>query len=513
MNASKLKITGNALLSAGLLLAVLVVINLISNELFVRVDLSENKIYSMSDSTKKTLKELEDVVSVKAYFTENLPHQLTGIRKEVKDILDEYKAYSDGNVAYGFIDPSNDDDLKQKLRFTGIPELRVNVVEKDKAEIMNVYLGMTVNYGDKQEVIPVIRNTVNIEYDLTSAILKVTSDINRKIGIYTGPMREDGDYDDFISELRKQYEIQSIDPESGMIPEDIMTLIVAGPEKSALPEEFVRNIDRFIMKGGKAVFLIDKVSLMLNNLSAAPAQTGVDELLASYGFKVENNLVLDGRSNIMASFRTAYGFFSSNYPFWVKIANDGLHPDSPIVREIESIALPWASSVSFTGGDEKELIKLAVSSEDSWTQSGSYQLNPQQRFFPTGTPSKYDMALLATGRFESHSGDSAQTSPDTSIAVIGDSDFISRDFAGRSPGNMIFMLNLVDWMTFGDSLIHIRSRLNLDRPLDETSENERLMLKIFSVLAVPFLLIIFGITRWLINRKAKRDHELYMSRR
>ncbi len=528
MKMKKLAFTGNALLSVFLLFAVLVVLNLVSNELFFRVDLTENRIYSMSKSTKSMLKDLDDVVHVKVYFSSNLPHQLANIRKEVKDILDEYKAYSGGNISYDFVDPASDDELKQKLRFMGIPELRVNVIEKDKAELINVYLGMVVNYSDKQEVIPVVQNTVNLEYELTSSILKITSEVNRKVAIYCGALREKDDYKDFADELRKQYEVQFIDFEnSPVIPDDVNTLIVAGPGEGSMNDSTLFALDQFIMKGGKVIFLIDKIDVDLERLGAKPVNSGIEEFLANLGLKVDSNLVLDGRSNIMASFRTNFGYFSSNYPFWVKINKDGFAPDSPIVSELEAVGFPWISSVSYIGSDNNEVVHLASSTEEAWTQSGSYQLSPQQRFMSLEKPSKYDLALLIKGTFNSYfkgkdlpetanSNDREkyiEESPETSVVLIGDSDFISRGFVGRAPGNMVFILNLVDWMTLGDKLIHIRSRANLDRPLELTSDSERILLKLIATLAVPLLLVIFGIIRWLMHSKAKKDHELYISRR
>ena len=100
------------------------------------------------------------------------PDQVKLIKDEVKDMLDEYDAFASGNLQIEFINPTEDDDLKQKLRMKGIPEIQVQVREKDKIEVRNAYMGLAVVYGDKRSH-PCHTNHY-LEYDLTSAILKTT---------------------------------------------------------------------------------------------------------------------------------------------------------------------------------------------------------------------------------------------------------------------------------------------------------------------------------------------------
>ena len=90
------------------------------------------------------------------------------LKGDITDVLDEFQAYAGGNISVKFIDPTENPALQQELRFMGIPQVQLNIIEKDQAQLTNVYLGMAIFYADKKEVIPFISSTSNLEYDLTS---------------------------------------------------------------------------------------------------------------------------------------------------------------------------------------------------------------------------------------------------------------------------------------------------------------------------------------------------------
>ena len=254
----------NTLALAIVLFFILVIINGLSKKAFKRLDLTESKRYTISKSTKKLLGQLDDIVRVEAYFSE-APDQVKLIKDEVKDMLDEYDAFASGNLQIEFINPTEDDDLKQKLRMKGIPEIQVQVREKDKIEVRNAYMGLAVVYGDKQEVIPVIQKTTTLEYDLTSAILKTTRKEAKTVGFLEGHDEVDiygQGFENLRRELGKQYTLRKIDVSQGSsIEGDVSTLIVAGPQ-SPLQANEKYEIDQFLMNGGKIVFYFYRTILL-----------------------------------------------------------------------------------------------------------------------------------------------------------------------------------------------------------------------------------------------------------
>jgi gliding-associated putative ABC transporter substrate-binding component GldG len=534
MASSTLKYSSNTLAFVLVVLGIVVLINFLSTRRFVRGDLTDDKRYTISASTKKVLKRLDDIVTINAYFSTE-PARVAQIRQSVRDVMDEYRAFS-SSLQVDFVVPATDDETeKQKLQFMGIPELQVNVIEKDKTEVRNVYMGIAVLYEDKKEVLPVVQNTTTLEYDLTSAILKVTSKEVKTVGFLSGHDELDIDgqpFERFRQSLSQQYNVRKVPIEDGKeIDPDVATLIIAGPRQQLTAREKY-EIDQFIMRGGRTVFLIDSISMPEGTMQAAPLATGLNDLLEHYGVKLGNNLVLD-RYHDQASFREGFVTYSLPYPYWIKVIEPNLSKEHIITSQLESLTLPWASSLELLPQvDESiEAVGLAKTSDAGWTVQSPYNINPNNRLRPpSSTRKSYTVAALLSGVFSSFytgkdipllessgSDDDEMPKPadadrttktesePTQIVVVGNSRFVQQ---GR-PGGEIFFLNTVDWLTLGEDLISIRSHGVTDRPLKEASESEKFFLKFLSIAGVPMLVVVFGLVRFLLRRRAKRLVEAY----
>ena len=182
----KISASTNFLFFVLIIVGFLVLINFLATRHFGRLDLTQNKLYTLSDSSKKVVSTLDDIVKVTCYFSKNLPSYVIPLKQQVSDILDEYRAYAKGNIQIEFLDPTEDPALAQKLRFMGIPQVQLNIMEKDQASATNVYMGVAVSYEDKQEVIPFVKDVNNLEYEITSSILKVTRKEKKTVGFLTG---------------------------------------------------------------------------------------------------------------------------------------------------------------------------------------------------------------------------------------------------------------------------------------------------------------------------------------
>jgi len=505
------------------ILAILAAINYIFQSVSYRLDLTENRIYSLSKSTKNVLKELDDVVSIQAYFTkeQKLPSQLLELRRDVNDILDEYVAYAGTNLSVEFIDPEDDPELSQRMQFIGIPKVQVNIFQRDKAEVTNLYLGMSVMFEDRKEVIPVIQNVNNLEYDLTSAILKVTKKEPEVVGFIL--WKKDPDqwqqdpYMQIQMALQKQYDVRNVNLSPGQsVLEGVDTLVLVGPEEVDEKERYL--LDQFLMHGGKEVFLVDMVRLQTGKqLAAEKVTTNINEMLVQYGVKIEPDLVLD-RSNSMAAFSGGFFHFQLPYPFWPKVVKDGFDQSHPMVSKLETVTLPWTSSVRLQEQviQEKGLHKtvLAQTTPHGWTQKGRFDLNPQQRFdFQSITFERIPLAVMISGFFESFYKNREApvkdvekldvSAQETHLVVVGNSRFIQDDFLGRFPENAAFFLNIVDWLTMGDALIGIRTREKTERPLPELSDRKRAFIRYINILGVSILIIVFGLVKLFLKKKTR----------
>ena len=539
MAAKTLKYSGSTLAFILVIFGIVALINFLSSRRFVRADLTAEKRYTISQSTKKVLKRLDDIVTIDVYFSQQ-PPRVAQIRQSVRDMLEEYRAFSK-NLQINFIDPATDEEAqKQKLRFMGIPEVQVNVIEKDKAEVANVYMGIAILYEDKKEVLPVVQTTANLEYDLTSAILKVTSKEVKTIGFLTGHDELDvfdQGFGRLRQELSKQYDVRKVPIDAGKpIDADVATLVIVGPKKELTAREKY-EIDQFIMRGGRVCFLIDPILIQYEGLNVTPLQTGLNDLLEHYGVKLNDNLVLDvsmGQLTYSQGFMTvttSYAYFikvMKQYQYRAGETSDGLSQHSIITNQLESFMLPWAGSLELLPKENAsvEAVVLAKTSKGGWTAQSPYNINPTSRQFqpPASVQQAHTVAVSLSGVFKSFyagkaipSAESSESkaevtakpaeeerttktdSETTQIVVVGNSQFLQQ---GR-PDGQLFFLNTVDWLTLGEELINIRSHGVTNRPLKEISESEKFFLKFISIAGVPILVVAFGLVRFFLRRRGQ----------
>ena len=532
----------NTLALAIVLFVILVIINGLSKKAFKRLDLTESKRYTISKSTKKLLGQLDDIVRVEAYFSE-APDQVKLIKDEVKDMLDEYDAFASGNLQIEFINPTEDDDLKQKLRMKGIPEIQVQVREKDKIEVRNAYMGLAVVYGDKQEVIPVIQKTTTLEYDLTSAILKTTRKEAKTVGFLEGHDEVDiygQGFENLRRELDKQYTLRKIDVSQGSpIESDVSTLIVAGPQ-SPLQANEKYEIDQFLMNGGKIVFLVDAVKMAPGSIQASPLSTGLTDLLSHYGIQLGNNLVQDISHDNLTYSQGGFMTITRPYPFFIKVlksyqystgsTSEGFPADSVATSGLDSLVLPWSTSLSVVAKEGVSTTIMAKTSNQAWTAQAPYNLDPTRMFTPpSSVKNSYPVAVLLAGEFTSfyagkeipsasnEDGEedtenknkdrkTVEKSPPTQIVVVGTSQFLRQP---RVDG-LTFFQNSIDYITLGSSLIGIRSKQISDRSFKtDPSTFARLAIKVLCIGAIPLLVALFGLFRFFSRMRAKRMVETY----
>lgn len=526
--------SGNSLALIAVVLAIVALVNYIGVRRFLRLDLTAGKQYTVSPSTKRVLKGLDDIVNVTVYFSRNLPPYLVTLDRQVKDLLDEYRAYSGGKLRIEFVDPADNPEMERQLQYQGIPKVQLNIVEKEKAQLTNIYLGMAIQYGEKNQAIPVIQSIDNLEYEMTSAIVKVTQ-TPPKVGFLSGngqPATERGGLGRVAEALRKQYDIQTVTLDAGQaVPAEIRTLVVARPN-TRLAERTRYEIDQFVMRGGRLIALADGTEMQPQQLSTRPLDTGLSELLAHYGVKTNTDLVWD-RSNVTTSFSNGFFSFMVPYPWFPRILPENLSRKNPVTGGLESLVLPWCSTLEPTvavdstgtsgGGVRAEI--LAWSSKLSFVQPGSASINPQAQapMPPRDQLKRHPVAVALTGSFSSfYAGkpapppaDSAAAlgapqpatidrSPETQVLVVGDADFALDQFVQQYPQNLTFMENAVDWCTMGDLLIGIRSRAGAIRPLKPLPDGARTAIKFANILGMPLVVILGGLA-WFGLRRRRRQ--------
>lgn len=558
METKKIKSRTELVIYILAILGVLVGLNYIGSKIFRRVDMTEGKQYSVSQATKKILKNLNDIVNVKVYFSKNLPPNVHQTVTDVKDLLSEYEAFAGKNLRISIVDPAESEELKQEARSLGIPELQMQTFEKDKAQAINCYMGIAVLYEDKKESIPVVQNLQNLEYDLTMAIMKVSRASVPKVGIlkvdtmpYLPPnMRQQMNMQDeteqkfapLFENLRQNYDVTTVDISEGQpIDSSLKTLVIPGG--TSYTERKIFEIDQYFMKGGNLIVLVDPAKISFEyGANATLQESKLFDLVEHYGVKVEKNLVLDPSCG-QVTIPQRVGPFSMNvpvpYPYFVLIGQGGFNKDNPAVAPLSNVIFPWTSSLTLvvdanTPNASVKSTVLAQSTNKAWAATGFFDLNPQQKWAPPAEKDlrQYNLAVYLNGKFASYfAGKSIPAVKEASatdtlnkinvttdafanreiipskqnghLVVISDADFVSGQNATQP--NLMLMQNVVDWLSLDDNLISIRTRAINDRSIEQDQLKKGSakpnIIRIINIVAMPILIIILGLIIFIRRRE------------
>ncbi|MDD4271931.1 MAG: GldG family protein [Patescibacteria group bacterium] len=488
-----------------IVIGILIVLNFFSYNIFYRFDLTQNKDYSLSKASKTAAANLKDIVSVKAYFSADLPSQFLNLRQEVGDILDEYANYSGGKIKVEFIDPKDDQAVKQELYSAGIPELQFNALEKDKYQVINGYLGMLIKYGEKSQAIPIIENTKDLEYQITSTIKKLTSAEVVNIGFWQGNGAADvsAEISAAYKKLEEIYNVSTVNYTADKKSIDgLNTLIIVSPREKFNDGE-LKALDAFLMDGGSLVILADGVKVD-QGLITTKIDVGLNKILESYGLKLNENLALDANNGV-ASFSQGYITFTVNYPYWPKVIKSGFDQNNPAVSGLESLVLPWASTIDVIPEKIKDLAVsyLAVTSNQALAVSDNFNLQPQAEI-KGGVKGKFNLAVSLSGKFTSPFNKASVKAGH--LILAGDSDFIMDNFLQNYPDNLLFFQNVVDSLSLGNDLISIRSKGVTERPLKEISEPVKMAVRYANIFGLTIIVVLFGVVRYFLRKKSRFEN-------
>jgi ABC-type uncharacterized transport system involved in gliding motility auxiliary subunit len=460
---------------------VLSVLNFLSSRHFFRVDLTSEKEFTLSKATRDILENLEDVVNLRLYFSKDLPPALTMLKRDVDDVLAEYKTYGGNMLNVQFVDPMESPQREQQVVMMGIPPVQINVIAKDKQELVKVYLGMAVIHEDLKEIIPVVQRTGSLEYELTSAILKVSTKEIPKIKWLSNV--EGTHYEGVKDLLKGRYEVQDVKPEDLNLDPTKDALLVMIIEEDLTDSQIV-EIDQYLMKGGKILLMIDRLKVGNNLQTMSVEIDNVFAWLKEKNIYVKDKLIRD-RSNTHAAFSGGYVTYHVPYPFWVKVGPDGFNKDNPVVSDLDLLILPWASPLEILTheGDSVTYTALAESSAFNQVVDIDTPLVPDNsnRIFSVPGSEPKPLVVLAEGAPESYQ-----------LMVVGNTRFIRDSFLSQFRANALFFENSVDYMAMGNQLIGIRSKGAINRPLEDMTLAKIATVKYINIFFAPLLLIVVG---------------------
>jgi len=446
-------------------------LNYVARNYYDRFDLTDTQMYTISESSISVLEDIDDLLVMKAYFSEDLGNELGNNKRYLQDLLEEYRAVNNENITFEFFKSDSEEEFKTEAQKSGIQPVQLNVIENDKMEIKQVYMGMVIMYGDKKESIPVIQTTTGLEYTITSAIKKLINSNKETIGLVSyGEPDPYNQKNQSISELLKQtYDVRPVNLDNE-VPVNIAVLLLSDVSDSLTQNQY-SNLDNYLANGGNLFLAQNRIKTEIQTQTAEPIQSNIFALLEKYGITIKENLVLDKNCGQITISQNR-GFFRMNsatdYPFFPKITD--FSQDQLVVNGLEMLQILFPSEiepyVDTLGTGAGTFTPLFITSNQSTTMEEFYNLYPLDNpAFNSLNEGPFDVAALGTFQND-------ETGFTTQIVVVADSRFLADDGGGRMPENLTFTLNSVDFLTGDSDLIALRSREITTRPLNADAQDE-----------------------------------------
>ena len=531
-----------------------------------RVDLTRNGLFSLAEGSQRLASSLDDRLEVTAYFTEKLPPPFNATERHVRDLLAEYVAASDGQIAARFVNPNND-EKQQAARADGVQPVAHQKIEGDNVTVVEGYRGLVLRYLDQTRTIPVIQDTTGLEYTITSAIKELVGE-RKPIGIVSGhggPSLEQG-----LTSLRSVlslYDIREVDASQEIDP-TLGALLVIQPVEP-FSEQELRRIDQYVMRGGSFGVFGGAIAVDLGGQagpSARALSTGMDGLLGPWGVRLASKVVADARCS-----RAPIGPVGLQvlvpYPPIPILQLDEAQLEHPVMFRLASPMLPFVAPLEL--GDAPANTKLTVlarSSQDSWTMSGeTISLAPRNpRDWQMSTDAgPFDLMVAIEGKLPSafaapinEDDANAISAPrvaenDVRVLVVGTGSFLEDAFMPPRPQQgdvqmnaaLALALNAIDWLAVDSDLIAIRAKTSEQPALDipdsvlaaestvlakaeegdkagvdsalaerkaaiESWNTKKRAYRWLNTLGIPFLVALFGLLRWRQRLNKKKTLKL-----
>jgi len=534
-----------------------VLINQVAHFWFVRLDLTEDKRFTIKESTIELMESLDDVVYVEIFLEGDFPAEFQPLQRAIRESLEEFQTYAGSNIQFKFTDPDQANSGKSKNEYfqylanNGIRPTNAIKTEKGKKVEKLIFPGALVTYGGESVGVMLFKgnrgvpylerinqSAEGVEYELALSIQKLTSGEKKKIAVITGHNEINGDDIASIKNvLIDSYQLFQVDLTKRKVLEGYDAILVVKPETS-FSEADKYKIDQFIMSGGKALFFIDALRVRMDSAGddgtlAVPYQLNLSDMLFKYGVRINNDLVQDLNSGVYPVI-TGYSGDQSQlrflpWPFHPVINYFG---DHPMVRNMDALSGRFVSSIDTVKASGIKKTPILYSSPYSRKMAAPVRVSfndfrqpPDPALFNAGP---IPIAYLLEGEFTSafknkilpHGVESQnfqeQGNP-SKILVCGDGDLIRNEisvennqplqlgfeqFTKETFANEDFVVNAINYLLDEDGLITARNKKITIRPLDKVKlESGKLGWQLFNLLGPLLLLILFGLGKYFMRKR------------
>ena len=497
---------------------ILVALNYLAGGVPARVDLTEDRMYSLSDATREILKGLPRDVTLKFYFTKSLEGpagvQIKPFAQRIEDLLREYQLKSGGRVVLETYDPKPDSDEEEWAQRYGLTGRALDMLGGGPS----LYLGLVAVCGAREAAIPFISpdQEPQLEYQVTRMIHEVTQEKKPKVAVLSslpvmgmggmpmdmmGMNRRSQPPWIAISQLQQLYDVVTMTPDAEEVPADTSVLLLIHPQNLGEKTQFA--IDQFVLKGGRVLAFLDPQCITQSEMMG-PQQMGMmmgsssdlNALTKAWGVEMT-------AGKLAADYRNATRIRVSEdraerIPAWLSLRKENVAADEVATGSLEFLMLPFAGSFTGNAADGLKLTTLVQTSDDAGEMDAMSFMMPDrgagadftkvhralplavrlQGKFKTAFPAGRPKDPADTNAAPAAAAALSQAEKESAVVLVADADmladrfcietasFFGQEVAQVANDNINFLLNMVEQLTGSVKLVGLRSRGTFDRTFD-----------------------------------------------
>jgi ABC-type uncharacterized transport system involved in gliding motility auxiliary subunit len=491
------------------LFLILVAVNFLASAVPLRADLTEGKLHTLSPGTKKLLRGLQAPVKVKLYISSGdaMPVPLRSFARRVVDMVEEFKSVAGQNLVVERYDPRPDSEAEDAAQLDGVEPQTLGSGEQ-------FYLGVVASRLDRKQTIPVVAPARErlLEYDLIRAIARAADPERPRLGLMSplpvlgasfNPYTRQAASEPWVlaNELRRDFEVKTVDPTAESIPADVNVLLLIHPRDITEQTEYA--LDQFVLRGGKLIAFVDPYAYfdqLPTPMPGMPPQvtsSTLPHLFKAWGITMDPNKVVSD---------VVYGSGQGpRYtPTVLTLNRTAFSHDDVVTSQLESLLYAFGGAFEAKPADGLAVVPLVRSSPNSMLVDNGKATAAGQAATNDFVPGGHSMllALRLTGKFhtafpdgppkdKSAKPDAAPGAPglkesahDNAVVLVADTDMLQdgaavdvQEVYGRrivvpSNGNLAFAQGLVEQLSSDDSLLSLKSRASSFRPLTVVREME-----------------------------------------
>lgn len=541
----------------------LIAVNLAGNYVYHRFDLTSDQRYTLSETTKTILKNVDEPVFIDVYLEGNFPAELRKLQTESKQLLEEFNAYN-ANINFVFVDPLAADkemsgQIAEQLFANGMKPINISVNDKGKQSQEMVFPWAVATKGDQHAKIQLLKGMAgasteekisgsvqHLEYAIAEAVYKVSTEKTKKIAVIKGIGELNDVYiADFLRTLKDSYYIAPFTLDSVAVnPQKTLKdlqgydlAIIAKPTK-AFDENQIEVLDQFVLNGGKSIWMLDQVQADMDSLYnktgemlAYPKDQSLGEMLFKYGVRVNPDLVKD---EVGAPIKLAIGQKGSETVYddfvWKFAPFAVSQSGHPIVKNIEGVKFDFANSIDTLKNNIRKTVLLTSSPYVSKIGTPSVislaaTVNEKSDTNPSKKIAPVPLAVLLEGSFTSvyknrvvpfKTDHYLNEGKPTKMIVISDGDVVKNQLDQNGEpmelgydkwtnafyGNKEFLMNAVNYLLDDNGLINLRTK-EVKLPLldKEKVYNDYNYIRAVIVALPVALLVVFGFVFTYLRKK------------